>query len=610
MIDPPDHIPDLRRLKCYYAGILVLFGCIIARLWYLQIDKGAELKAMATTLRSRLIRRIAGRGEIWDVKGRVLATNRSHFVVSVLPDEIKKNPQVLPRLASLLDMTEADLAAVIKANTTTAFDPIPVKADADMRLLTEVEEQKLDLPGVLITKDPVRYYTDGQLCTHILGVVRPITAEKLAQLRGKGYLGGDNIGVEGLEATYESDMRGKAGGQRVEVDARGRMRRVLEEIKPTPGHTLRLSVDRDLQKVTYDSLREELNKGRPGAAVALDPRDGSVLAFVSLPSYDLNKFGSDYGKLLKDPLKPLINRVSGSHYPCGSTFKLVTSAAGLETGAISPSTRIYCPGVVYLGRWAFHCDKRSGHGSLDFERALGESCDIYFYRVGEMVGPANLAAWARRYGLGVRTGIDLPPSVDTKGIVPTDAWKRKHGYGGWRPGDTFNMAIGQGFVGVSPLQLADYTAAIANGGTLYHPHLVKEVLDTTGPKPVVVRRIEPSVRGELGLSPEHRNAIVEGMRDALEPGGTAGSCAIPNFSVAGKTGTAEVYIHGQKANNSFFVCFAPIENPKIAIAVMVEGGGMGAEAAAPIARRMLNQYFHLHLDNSAVPIGQHHFGVD
>jgi penicillin-binding protein 2 len=609
MIDLPDHIPDLRRWKAYCAVVTVLFGFILMRLWYLQIVKGSEFTAMATTLRSRLIRRVAGRGEIWDAKGHVLATNRPHFVVSVLPDEIKKNPQVLPRLAPLLHTTPDDLARLIKDNTTTPFDPVPVESDADMLLVTEVEEQRLDLPGVLILKDPSRYYTDGQLCTHVLGVVRPISADKLAKLRDQGYRGGDSLGVEGLEATYESDLRGKDGGQRVEVDARGRMRRVLEEIKPTPGHTLRLTLDSSLQKVTYDSLREALNRGLPGGAVAIDPRDGSVLAFVSLPSYDLNKYGSDYGKLLKDPLKPLINRVSGSHYPCGSTFKLITAAAGLETGAITPYSTDYCPGYIRLGRWIFHCDKRSGHGTLNFTSALGASCDVYFWHVGQRVGPEKLALWAERFGVGSRTGIDLPPSVDTKGIVPTDAWKRKHGYGPWRPGDTVNMAIGQGFVGVSPLQLADYTAAIANGGTLLHPHLVKEILDTTGARPVVLRRIEPSERGTLGLSPTFRNAIVAGMEKAVQPGGTAGSCAIPGLAVAGKTGTAEVFIRGKKANDSFFVCFAPADNPRIAIAVAVEGGGFGADTAAPIARRMLGEFFHLHLNNDAVPIG-HHYGAD
>ncbi|HZO89129.1 MAG TPA: penicillin-binding protein 2 [Chthonomonadaceae bacterium] len=604
----PDHIPNLRRLKCFYAAILVLLAVIIARLWYLQIVKGPELAGLAATLRTRLIRRVPPRGEIRDAKGRVLATNRSHFVVSVLPDEMKKNPQLLPRLALLLHKTEDELADEIRLNKTTPFDPVPVATDVDIKLLSEVEEQRLDLPGVLITKDPIRYYTDNRLCTHVLGIVRPINAEELETLRKKGYRGGDLIGKEGLEYTYEAELRGKEGGQRIEVDARGRMRRVVEEVKPLPGRTLRLTLDRDLQQVAYDALQEAFAKGHPGAAVALDPRDGAVLAFVSVPSYDLNKYGTDYNKLLKDPSHPLINRVSGSKYPCGSTFKLITAAAGLETGAITPTSRDYCPGVIYLGNRAFHCDRRTGHGALGFYDAIGESCDVYFWHVGMRVGAENLAAWARRFGVGSKTGIDLP--VDTPGRVPTDRWKRKYGYGPWRPGDTLNMAIGQGFVGVSPLQLAVYTAALANGGTRLRPQLVREIIDYSSGKPVVVHRLKRQVRGTLGLSKAYRDAIVEGMRRALEPGGTAGRCAIPGLSIAGKTGTAEAVIHGKDVSHSVFVCFAPVENPKIAIAVLVEGGGFGADTAAPIARRILGRYFGIKLDNAAVPIGGHSPGVD
>lgn len=599
MIELPDHIPNLRRLKLFYSVLLLGFCVIIARLWYLQIMNGAAFAAMAETQRSRLVRRIAARGEILDAKGRVLATSRFHYVVSVLPDEIKKNPQVLPRLAQLLQTTVEDLNALIAENRTTPFDPVPVKADADIRLLSQIEEQKLDLPGVLVTKDPLRFYRDAQVCTHVLGVVRPISAEKLEKLRDQGYRGGDTIGVEGLEATYEAELRGKEGGQRVEVDARGRMRRQIEEIKPVAGHTLRLTLDYGLQKVAYDALREELGKGHPGAAVALDPRDGAVLALVSTPSYDLNRFGEDYGKLLKNPNTPLVNRAASSFYPCGSPFKLITAAAGLETGAITPTSGDYCGGSIYLGR-TWHCHKRSGHGPVSFTRAIAVSCDVFFWHVAMRTGPEAIAAWAKRFGLGAKTGIDLPPSVDSKGIVPTDAWKRKRFHQPWMAGDTLNMAIGQGFVGVTPLQMANFTAALANGGTLLRPQLVREVIDTSSGHPKVTRRLKREERGSLGLKPEFRDAIVEGMVRVMQRGGTAGHIAIPGLSIAGKTGTSEVYRHGKKANSPVFICFAPVEKPRIAIAVLLEGGGHGGEVAAPIARRMLAQYFGLKPGSSGI----------
>jgi penicillin-binding protein 2 len=602
MIELPDHIPDLRRLKCFAAVLFMMFGVLIARLWYLQIVKGPELAALSETQRTRLIRRVAPRGTILDDKGRVLASSRPHRVVAVLPDEMKKNPQVLPLLAQLLHMTEAEIQEKIDQNRTTPFDPVPLtKDDLDMTLLSQLEEQKFDLPGVLIMRDPIRDYQDNGSCTHVLGIARPISAEKLEKLRSKGYRGGDLIGVEGIEATYESDLRGKDGGQRVEVDARGRMRRSLEEVTPVAGHTLRLTIDLDLQKIAYEALMES---GHPGAVVALDPNDGAVLAFVSAPSYDLNRFGSDYNKIKDTPGNPLINRVCGSAYPNGSTFKLVTAAAGMESGTLSPSTRYYCSGALRMGRRVFHCDKRSGHGSLALERAIGESCDVYFWRVAERAGRDALAEWAKKFGLGSPTGIAL--TVDRKGIVPTPEWKKKRKLGPWVPGDLLNMAIGQGFVNVTPLQLVDYTAALANGGTLLRPQLVREITGMSNARTVVLHRLKREVRGTLGIKPETRDAIVNGMVDALQPGGTAASSAIPGLEIAGKTGTAEVFIKGKPANNSLFTCFAPVQHPRIAVTVVVEGGGFGADTAAPIARRILAHFFGLHVQNT--PIGHHNGG--
>ena len=591
MLSAPEYSPDLRRVHALSFVIVALLLVLALRLWLLQIVDGSELAELSKTQRTRLIRRIAARGVILDDKGRELAANRPHYVVSVLPDELKKNPQLLPKLAELLHTPEKDLAEQIEANRTTLFDPVPLIEDVDVTLLTQIEEQRLDLPGVLITKDPKRFYVDHKLCTHVLGVTRPINAERLAKLKDKDYRGGDLLGVTGLEAQYETELRGRDGGQTIEVDARGRMTRTLDEIKPTPGHNLKLTLDRDLQQVTYSALNDELAKGHPCSAVALDPNDGAVLAFVSMPSYDLNDYGKNYNALLKDPNKPLITRVSQTTYPCGSPFKLITAAAGLQTGKLTRYSTDYCPGFIYVGR-RWNCDVRSGHHSLSLTRAIAASCDVFFWHTAERVGEDNLARWAGNFGFGQPTGIDLPPSVDAKGRVPTPQWKRKARRGGWVEGDLLNMAIGQGDVGVTPLQLCNATAAIANGGDVLRPQLVRAVIDVSSGKPVVTRRLKREVRRKLGLSAENRDAIVAGMEQVVAEHGTAAGFHIPGVSIAGKTGTAEVFRHGQKApNNSFFVCFAPVEHPKIVIAVAVEGGGFGAVAAAPIARRMLTQYF-------------------
>ncbi len=598
MIDLPDHIPNLRRLKAFYVVIFVLLSVIIARLWYLQVVQGPELAQESTLQQIRMIRRVAPRGVIEDRSHHVLATSRTKFVVSVTPNDIKKNPQVLPRLAQLLGVSADDLQQTVQNALTSGvarFDQVPLIRDIDIETLSRLEENRLDLPGVLVTRDPVRYYSDDGMCTHILGVTRPIDADTLKRLGGKGYHGGDYVGVSGLERTYEHDLRGAAGHTDIAVDARGRMQRSLGDTSAVPGKTLRLALDLGLQQVAYKALKEQFDgKGvasghHPGAVVALDPNTGGVLAFVSMPGYDLNSYGKSYGALLKDPFKPLINRASGSAYPCGSPFKLVTAAAGLESGSISTSSWYYCPGYLMLGRRRFRCDEI--HHDVDFYRAIGASCNVFFFHTAERTEKDNIAAMAKRFGLGQKTDIDLPS--DKAGLVPTPEWKRKHKLGGWYRGDTLNMSIGQGFVQASPLQLADFAAALANGGTLWRPHLVSAIIDPVTGK---VQPIKPEPRGSLGLSPANRNAIVEGMRHALLPGGTAAASAIPGLSIAGKTGTVQIK---KGVDNAVFICFAPIENPRIAIAVLVEGGGYGAQTAAPIARRMLAQFFHIHLTGSA-----------
>ncbi len=607
MIAPPDHIPDYRRLHVFYAIMASLLTVIAVRLWFLQIVKGPELAAESEMRRTRTIRRLAARGSIEDTKGHVLATSRFRFVVSVVPFEIKKNPQVLPRLAQMLHRTVTDLAESIADTALTPFDPVPVADNVDVTLLSQIDEQQLDLPGVVISRDPERYYTDSRLFTHVLGITGRVTREQIVKLHAANYQNGDYIGTEGLEKTFEAELRGKDGGQVVAVNAKGRILAHLDDMPPVAGHTVRLTLDYDLQKVTLEALMEELTRtGHPGSAVAIDPNTGAVLALASVPSYDLNTYRQEIGKLLKDPQRPLINRAVNSAQPCGSTFKLVTAAAGLETGEIAPGTRIFCPGYLRLGNRTFHCDKRSGHGSLTLEDAIGQSCDVYFWRVAQRIGEATLAKWAHRFGLGETTDIDLPPTRAAKGLIPTPEWKQKTKRGPWMQGDLLNMSIGQGYVGVTTLQLANYTAALANGGTLWRPQLVREVRDISGPNPQIISMLEPKKKGDLGLRPEYRAAIVDGMRRVFEKHGTAAACAIPGLEMAGKTGTAQVT---KTEDNSVFVCFAPLDHPKIAIAVLVEKGGHGSDVAAPIARRMLNQYLQLKLDNARVPIG-HHIGVD
>jgi penicillin-binding protein 2 len=603
MIDRPDRPPDIGRARIF--GIVILLGllAILARLWYLQVAHGEELEQQSRSNQRRLIRRVPPRGQITDCRGRVLATNRRQIVVSVvpelvLPDRKKNNGEVLPLLASLLNMPAEDLKALIRDNQINAFDPVRVAEDVDMATVTRIEEHRLDLPGVDVGPEPVRYYPSGPLCGHLLGQMGEIQKAELDARRGEGYRPGDYCGRLGLERAYDADLRGKNGGREIEVDARGRELNQVSNDDPIPGATLTLTIDLDIQKIAYSELSAWAAKGKPGAAVALDPQTGAVLAMVSVPSYDPNLFvkgisKADWQKIAENPLKPQINRAVGSGYAPGSTFKVVTATAGLETGEVGPRSRDYCSGVIWLGRWPKHCHKRGGHGSVDLYDAIAKSCDVFFYHLGQRLGPDRMAEYARRFGLGRRTGIDLP-RVETAGIVPTPAWKRKRWHQEWVGGETVDYAIGQAMLACTPLQMCNVAAAIGNGGTLYQPQLVRAITAYDTPNtPRVIRRLQPKALGKLGVSPNTLAVLARGMREVMEPGGTGAASAIPGLAIAGKTGTAQMRQRGEMVNNAWFIGFAPVENPRIAVCVFVEGGGHGGAVAAPIARKMLAQFFHL-----------------
>lgn len=613
-IQRPIHVPDVGRLQGLFFAVMLMMVVIVGRLWYLQIAMGSSFMEDAEKQRKRPIRRVAARGLIVDTRGRILATNKTEYVVNVYPEEIQKNEKAIPLLAAILNISPESLMQKLtdpepvnpppvtrKSRRKSAKprgprwkqnsgEPIEVAEKVDLRVVTQIEEQKLDLDGVEVSKQPVRYYTDDKLCTHILGLTHPIPPDKLKEYKSKGYHNNDVIGADGLEKIYEPQLRGADGSLIVAVNARNRMLHHISESNPTPGNTLKLTIDMDLQRAAYMALQDTLANGHPGSAVALDPSTGAVLAMVSTPSYDLNTYNKQFKQLNTDPMRPLYNRAIKGAYACGSTFKLITSAAGLSSGKITPYSTIGCRGSLRVGNRTFKCD--GFHGTIPFETAIGKSCDVYFYTVGEAVGQRGMEAWARRFGLGAKTEIDLPS--EHIGIVPSPEYKARMHLDRWQRGDTVNMSIGQGFVAVTPLQLANYTSALANGGTLWKPRLVKEIRTSSGE---LVSTLHPEKHGELGLKPEFRDAIVRGMRRVVEPGGTAPNAAVPGLEIAGKTGTAQTA--GQ--DNSVFVCFAPVDHPKIAIAVLIQNVGHGSEFAAPVARKMLMQFFGRHEEQASAP---------
>lgn len=598
-VDPHVTLARLRLYACFLAAML---AALMARLWFLQVRHGGDYKAKASLNRSLAVRSVAPRGAIEDARGRVLVTNSAQFTVFVQPADLPKKEEerevVLKRLANILKVTLEDLKGVMKRNGAGPSHPIAVAENVDDRTLASIAENSLWLPGVAADVEPVRRYPQGQVAAHLLGYVGQISSREYAKPENRtlGYQPGDMIGKDGIERAYDHLLNGEEGATRYEVDARGRRQRELDVIEPIPGATLRLGLNLDVQRAAERALGQ-----RKGAAVAVDPRDGRVIAMVSRPSFDPNLLARRplRARVYKEQIEPgLFNRATMSAMPPGSTFKIVTSAAGLAEGKIDGHTGVTCRGGLSIGRGFFKRCHHT-HGGVDLNRALAVSCDVYYYKVAEWVGPTRLAEWAKRFGLGQKTGIDLPAEED--GIVPSPAWKLKmapifkNPDPRWYPGDTANVAIGQGDVLTTPLQMALVAGAIGNGGYVYEPRVVVEAVSAADKK--VVYRMKPRVAHELGLTSSQIALIADGLRAVVGSGyGTSRSANLPGIAVAGKSGSAELRGTGggKGATHGWFVCYAPMEKPTIAICVLLQSEGQnyhGGADAAPVARQMLASHF-------------------
>jgi penicillin-binding protein 2 len=481
-----------------------------------------------------------------------------------------------------------------------------------------IEEQHLQLPGVVVEIEPLREYISGTLFAHITGYVGHIPEQDLESYLGSGdsdYDANDIVGLTGVELTYEDELRGEKGQRHVEVDVTGReIQTIGTEVAAVPGHNLVLSLDADLQAAITEILDRGIRDAgsESGVVVAMDPRTGEILAMVSLPTYDPNLFiggiaKEEYARLSEDPRHPLVNHGISGQYPPGSTFKVVTAAAGLEQGTISRSSTIFCPGTIWIPhRFApdnpdlaqpFNCWAQKGHHSISMVEAIAQSCDIYFgvlaggYGEFEGLGQAALADYAVYFGLGQPTGVDLPG--ETTGLVPDATWKRLTYGETWVTGDTYNAAIGQGFILTTPLQILNATAAVANGGELYRPQVVREIRDAEGN---VVRPFTPDLVRRVPVSDENLTIVRQGMRAAVTHG-TAWAANLGGVAVAGKTGTAEFPgqrdWEGNLPTHAWFTAFAPFDNPEIALVVFVEGGGEGSLVSVPMATEILAYYFKL-----------------
>lgn len=595
--------PKLSILKFLTIAVFLI---IAGRLFLSQIVQGKSLADLAegNKIRPRVI--TAMRGMITDSKGRWLARNVPSFDLALYPSDLPKEKvrrdEIYQKLGDLTLVNKEDIKKLAEENGLLSLDLVIVKENLPREDALILEQKIVDLPGVFISKRASREYGALPGISHLLGYTGKVSKDDL--IDHPGYLFSDWIGKSGIEQSYEEYLKGSDGIERIEVDSTGRISRVLvdeDNREPVPGDNITLYLDSDLQQKSYEYLIEGIENAKKvtgenaidsGVVIAMDPNSGAILSMVSLPYYDNNLFAKgikseDYQKIISDPSKPMFNRALNGVYPPGSIIKIVMAAAGLSEGVIEQNTSLDTPPAITIGEWSFPDWK--DHGISNITRAIAESNNIFFYAIGggfdkiRGIGIDKMKNWWKNFGLGEKTGIDL--SSESSGLLPDAAWKKKVKNEAWYIGDTYHAAIGQGDLLVTPIQMLRATSAIANGGILLNPQFVSKITDNSGK---VVKEFGPRVENPQVASSSVIRAVQEGMRMTITDGSGRSLNDLP-VTVAGKTGTAQFF--GNQKTHAWFECYAPYENPQIAIIVLIEGGGGGNEVSAPVAKNILNYYF-------------------
>ncbi len=575
-----------QRLLTMTVAIGVGFLVLLGQLWYLQVLEGARLRELSEKNRIRVRLAAAPRGVLFDRNGIPLVDNRPAFTLSLIPREMENRQTVLARLAVLLNIPSADLAETLERVAPDSFMPVRVRRGLTLEEVTRVEEWKLELPGVVVEVEPQRAYSASRFAAHLLGFVREASEEQIRQGR---YRRGDMVGQSGLERLLDRYLRGRDGGERIEVDALGRPVQVVRRQEPAPGAHVVTTVDWRIQEVV-----ERAMSAHAGAALVMDPRTGDILALTSSPAFDLDQFTGPLGRdawlrLVRDPQAPLLNRALQGQYPPGSLFKVVVAAAGLQEGSLTPVDHVFCNGEFHLGGRTFKDWKEEGHGQVDLRRALVQSCNIYFYRAGLKVGVEVLTRYAKAFGLGALTRIALPG--ERPGLVPSpDVTRGRRGWA-WQAGDTVNLSIGQGELLVTPLQVARLMAAVATRGILWKPRLVQRVEQPDGK---LVYSASSEMNGYVELAPVVWEFLRQSLWGVVNEGGTGAAARVPGLDVAGKTGTAQIVAKSDAARgqeHAWFAAYAPANDPQFVVVVLVEHGGRGGQVGAPIARRIFQGIF-------------------
>jgi penicillin-binding protein 2 len=590
------------------AVVVAIFILFIGRLFQLQILEGEALASRSQANSVRTVRLEAQRGFIVDREGRTIAASRPAYGVDLIPHEIQNPWRTYSVLGSILGRDPNEIALQVGQPTgRRRFKPVSLSKDLATEERAQIAAHRYAMPGVELYQKPLRDYVYREMASQLLGTIGEIDPAELKTDTFSNYRSGETIGKTGIEASNESHLRGHAGGVNLIVDVAGREIEEIDRREPTPGGRLVLTLDLDLQQVAEATFVSEdpEQPNKMGALVALDPRNGDVLALVSSPSYDANAFAGGIDRatwqaLNLDRWRPLQNRAIAGVYPPGSTYKAIVAAAGLAEGIVDATTIVTCPGYFRLGRRVYRCWKRAGHGPVDIESALAFSCDVYFYELGKALGVETLARYAKLFGLGSSTGIGIRGEVN--GLVPTPEWKIRARGEPWIAGETISLSIGQGANLTTPIQLAVAYAAIANGGRVVQPRVVlrRETWDGD-----VVEETEPVFRAENIIAQPILDMVKSGLtRVVMDPSGTGRRARVPGITVAGKSGTTQVVsldlfeglepeeIPLRFRDHALFAAFAPVESPEIVVVAIVEhAGGGGGAVAAPMVQKVLAKYF-------------------
>ena len=591
-----DELRELqRRLTILKVGLLLVVVLLAFRLWHLQVREGQYYRDLSENNRTRSVILEPARGLIYDRNGVLLANNVPSFNLYATLEDVTDREALIKRLVGLIGLDEASLRKRLSERGAKLL-PRKLKGGLTLREAALIESHRLDLPGVMVQAESQRNYPARLTASHLLGYVGEVSADQLEKPEFGNLHQGSIVGQYGVEHTYDRFLRGRAGQKVIEADALGHEKRTVEVQKPEAGDDLYLTIDLRLQKLAEDLLGEEA-----GAIVAVDPATGEVLALASRPAFDPNVLSREltpkqWENIVQDEGHPLTNRATQGQYPPGSTFKIVMAAAALETNTIDPATTIRCVGGYQFGRRLYKDWKEGGHGAMDVSQAIVDSCDVFFYTIGQRMGIEVIASYATQFGLGRETGIELPS--ERVGIVPSPAWKEKARSEAWLPGETISASIGQGYVTVTPLQMTSLIATVGNNGVSFRPRLIRAVMERATGR---LQELPAVARGHLAIKPETL-ALIQHALAGVVTEGTARRAKSSLVTIAGKTGTAQAVaarpgpdedLPKKFRDHAWFISYAPTVTPRIAVGVLVEHMGHGGSAAAPLAKQLIETFIKL-----------------